>query len=127
VKVASAPGTVVVRDAEDPYDHTLLYPPDSWHSFISKAPTDSLDKLQIQLDSLNSPIFASAKNTRHARAEHCITGPAGFTESRTMMRSLADATSTHSPPGTLWRDLRHSGRSPLFIDAMRSPCLLGAE
>src|SRR5689334_20961781 len=54
------------------------------------------------------PVFASAMNVCQVRAEYRITGPAGFTESRTTTVPVAGATSTQAPLEILRADLRHA-------------------
>ena len=50
----------------------------------------------------------AAMNACQAFGEHCMAGPAGSTESRTMMAVRTDAISTHAPLLTLRRDFRHA-------------------
>jgi len=43
VELASAPGSVAVRDSKDPYGLVLQYSPDSWLSFLAEARTGKFD------------------------------------------------------------------------------------
>ena len=46
-EVASAAGSVVIRDTKDPYGLILCYPSDSWRTFITKTQTGSFDALHL--------------------------------------------------------------------------------
>jgi len=42
-EVAAAPGTVVVRDSQDPHGPVIGYSADSWRSFVMQARSGSFD------------------------------------------------------------------------------------
>jgi hypothetical protein len=42
-EVASGAGTVVVRDSQDPHSLVLLYPTNSWRSFLNAARAGHFD------------------------------------------------------------------------------------
>jgi hypothetical protein len=44
-EVASSAGAVVVRDSQDPHSLVLLYPANSWRSFLNAARTGHFDSI----------------------------------------------------------------------------------